>query len=175
MLPKEWGALYVKKGIKLPALLHGGGHERGLRSGTLNVPGIVALGVASEIAEEEMQEDATRIGNLRNQLEQQLLQLPGAYVNGDTRNRLYNVTNICFPGQDANVIISRLKNIAVSNGSACTAAIVEPSHVLHAMGLTDDDAFASIRFSLGKFNCDEDIQVTRDVIINCIQPHINNA
>lgn len=162
--PKGVGVLYVKNGIRLPALLHGGGHERGLRSGTLNVPGIVALGAASELAQNEMQDDAVRVGNLRDWLEQQLLQLPGAYVNGDTKNRLYNVTNICFPGEDANVIIGRLKNIAVSNGSACTAAIVEPSHVLQAMGLTNDDAFASIRFSLGRFNTKEDVIMTVEAL-----------
>lgn len=171
--PKGVGALYVRKGIKIPALLHGGGHERGLRSGTLNVPGIVALGAASDLAQKEMQEDAVRIGRLRDRLEQRLLQIPGSYINGDINNRLYNVTNICFPGQDANVIIGRLKSIAVSNGSACTAAIIEPSHVLQAMGLSDDDSFASIRFSLGRFNTEKDIITTVEALNAVILPNPN--
>lgn len=157
-VPKGIGALYVRKGIKLPAYSHGGGHENGLRSGTLNVPGIVALGKACEIAEQEMKQDAERIVSLRNELERELLKIPETFVNGSTENRIYNVSNICFKGLDANVMIGRMKNIAVSNGSACTAAIVEPSHVLRAMGLSDEDAFASIRFSLGKFNTAEEIK-----------------
>lgn len=156
--PKGIGALYVRKGIKLPAYTHGGGHENGLRSGTLNVAGIVALGKACEIAEQEMKQDAERIELLRSGLENELLKIPDTFMNGSKENRIYNVSNICFKGLDANVIIGRMKNIAVSNGSACTAAIVEPSHVLRAMGLCDDDAFASIRFSLGKFNTVEEIK-----------------
>lgn len=156
--PKGIGALYVKQGIKLPAYTHGGGHENGLRSGTLNVPGIIALRKACEIAEQEMKQDAERIVSLRNELENELLKLPDTFVNGSTEDRIYNVSNICFKGFDANVMIGRMKDIAVSNGSACTAAIVEPSHVLRAMGLSDDDAFASIRFSLGKFNTAEEIK-----------------
>lgn len=155
---KGIGALYVKKGIKLPAYTHGGGHENGLRSGTLNVPGIVALGKACEIAEQEMKQDAERIATLRNELENELLKLPDTFVNGSIENRIHNVSNICFKGFDANVLIGRMKNVAVSNGSACTAAIIEPSHVLRAMGLCDYDAFASIRFSLGKFNTKEEIK-----------------
>lgn len=157
--PKGIGVLYVKKGIKLSAYSHGGGHENGLRSGTLNVPGIVALGKACEIAEQEMKQDAERIVSLRNELENELLKIPDTFVNGSTENRIYNVSNICFIGYDANVMIGKMKNVAVSNGSACTAAIVEPSHVLRAMGLNDDDAFASIRFSLGKFNTEDEIKI----------------
>ncbi|MCT1530198.1 cysteine desulfurase [Sphingobacterium daejeonense] len=156
--PKGIGALYVRKGIKLPAYTHGGGHENGLRSGTLNVPSIIAFSKACEIAEQEMKQDADKVANLRNELEKELLKIPDTLVNGSTENRIYNVSNICFKGCDANVMIGRMKNIAVSNGSACTAAIVEPSHVLRAMGLSDEDAFASIRFSLGKFNTVEEIK-----------------
>lgn len=156
--PKGIGALYVRKGIKLPTYTHGGGHENGLRSGTLNVSSITALGKACEIAAQEMKQDADRIANLRNELEKELLKIPDTFVNGSTEDRIYNVSNICFRGFDANVMIGRMKNIAVSNGSACTAAIVEPSHVLRAMGLSDDDAFGSIRFSLGKFNTTEEIK-----------------
>jgi cysteine desulfurase len=162
--PKGIGALYVRKGIKLPAHTHGGGHENGLRSGTLNVPGIVALGKACEIAEQEMKQDAERIVSLRNELEKELLKISDTFVNGSTENRIHNVSNICFKGQDANVMIGRMKNIAVSNGSACTSAIVEPSHVLTAMGLSDGDSFASLRFSLGKFNTEEDIKTVVEIV-----------
>jgi cysteine desulfurase len=153
--PKGVGALYVRQRIncvKLPAFIHGGGHERGLRSGTLNVSGIVALAKACEIAQADMKQDAERISALRNDLEYELLKIEGTFVNGKIEDRIFNTTNICFRGNDANMMIGRMKNVAVSNGSACTAAVVEPSHVLTAMGLSDDDAFASIRFSLGKFN-----------------------
>lgn len=156
--PKGIGALYVRKGIELPAYTHGGGHENGLRSGTLNVPSIIAIGKACEIAGQEMKQDADKVANLRNELEKELLKIPATFINGSTENRIYNVSNICFKDLDANVMIGRMKNIAVSNGSACTAAIVEPSHVLRAMGLSNNDAFASIRFSLGKFNTEEEIK-----------------
>lgn len=165
--PKGVGALYVRQRInrvKLSALIHGGGHEKGLRSGTLNVPGIVALGKASEISQQEMKQDAERISTLRNELENELLKIEGTYVNGKTENRIFNTTNICFTGMDANVMIGRMKNVAVSNGSACTAAVVEPSHVLVSMGLSDDDAFASIRFSLGKFNTENDVKAVVKII-----------
>lgn len=160
--PKGIGGLYVrglkKSTIKLDVLLHGGGHENGIRSGTLNVPGIVALGKACEIAREEMNENAERISGLRDELESELLKLPGTFVNGSIENRIYNVSNVCFPGMDANVMIGKMKNVAVSNGSACTSAIIEPSHVLTALGLSNDDAFASIRFSLGKYNNRSEVQ-----------------
>ena len=159
--PKGVGALYCGNHlnrVKLPALLHGGGHENGLRGGTLNVPGIVALGAACEIAKAEMEQDAERIFALRNDLEKELLKISGTYVNGNIASRIFNVSNICFRGFDANVMIGRMGNVAVSNGSACTSATVEPSHVLTEMGLSDDDAFASIRFSLGKFNNMNEVQ-----------------
>lgn len=162
--PKGIGALYIRKGIKLPTYTHGGGHENNLRSGTLNVPGIVALGKACEIAQQEMKQDAEKIINLRNELENELLKISDTFVNGSKQSRIYNVSNICFRGCDANVMIGRMKNIAVSNGSACTSAIVEPSHVLHAMELNDSDAFASIRFSLGKFNTENEIKTVVETI-----------
>lgn len=162
--PKGIGGLYVRKGIRLTAYTHGGGHENGLRSGTLNVPGIVALGKACEIAEQEIKQDAERVINLRNELEKELLKIPDTFVNGSSDNRIYNVSNICFRGFDANVLIGRMKNIAVSNGSACTSAIVEPSHVLTSMGLSNDDSFASIRFSLGKFNTKEEIKLVVEIL-----------
>lgn len=158
--PKGIGALYVRnrgRKVKLAPQMHGGGHEQGLRSGTLNVPGIMALAKACEIAEAEMEEDAKRIGALRDYLETELLKLPNTSVNGSREHRIFNTTNICFKGQDANVMIGRMKDVAVSNGSACSSAVIEPSHVLKAMGLCDEDAFASLRFSLGKYNTIEDI------------------
>jgi cysteine desulfurase len=171
--PKGVGALYVRQrmnSVKLPAFMHGGGHENGLRSGTLNVPSIVALGKACEIAQQEMKQDAERISALRNELENELLKIEGTFVNGKTENRIFNTTNICFHGNDANVMIGRMKNVAVSNGSACTAAVVEPSHVLVSMGLSYDDAFASIRFSLGKFNNHNEIVSVIQILKEVLQP-----
>jgi cysteine desulfurase len=173
--PKGIGALYIRKGIKLSTYTHGGGHEKGLRSGTLNVPGIVAFGKACEIAKQEMKQDAERISILRNELEYELLKIPDTFVNGSAENRIYNVSNICFKGLDVNVLIGRMKNVAVSNGSACTAAIVEPSHVLTAMGLSDDDAFASIRFSLGKFNTKEDMKMVVEIVSELIKTSFRYA
>ncbi len=167
--PKGIGALYVRKIIKLSPQIHGGGHEQGLRSGTLNVPGIIALVKACEIAGEEMTLYQRNISVLRDKLETELLKLPNAFLNGDSQNRIYNTINICFKGQDANVLIGRMKNIAVSNGSACSSAIVEPSHVLKAIGLSDKDAFASIRFSLGKFITAADIETVVEKLKELIQ------
>lgn len=153
--PKGIGALFVRQRgtkVNLTPQIHGGGHEQGLRSGTLNVPGIIGMAKACEIAKQEMAQNYERIFALRNQLETDLLKLPNTFLNGDSEKRIFNTTNICFKGQDANVMIGRMKNVAVSNGSACSSAIVEPSHVLKAMGLSDEDAFASLRFSLGKFS-----------------------
>ncbi len=176
---KGLGALYVrglkKNKIKLDALQHGGGHENGLRSGTLNVPAIVAMGKACEIAKAEMGNDKNRILFLRDELESELLKLHRAFVNGSTQDRMYNVTNICFPGIDANVLIAKMKNVAVSNGSACTSAIIEPSHVLKAMALSDDDAFSSIRFSLGRFNTESEVQEVLKIFSESLQSTTNYA
>ncbi|AYB31986.1 cysteine desulfurase family protein [Chryseolinea soli] len=159
--PKGVGGLFVRdlkrKRIKLQPILHGGGHEDGLRSGTLNVPGIFGLGVACDLAFEEIHADVQRIKDLRDRLENELLTIQGAFVNGSISSRMYNVTNICFPSHDADHLIGRMPNISVSNGSACTASLIEPSHVLLAMGLTREDAMASIRFSLGRFNTAEEL------------------
>lgn len=176
--PKGVGALYVRQRmnrVKLSALIHGGGHEKGLRSGTLNVPSIVALGKACEISQQEMKQDAEIISTLRNELENELLKIGGTFVNGKTENRIFNTTNICFLGSDANVMIGRMKNVAVSNGSACTAAVVEPSHVLVSMGLSDDDAFASIRFSLGRFNTENDVKAVVKIISELTHPNFRYA
>jgi cysteine desulfurase len=160
--PKGVGGLYIRdagrNNLKINAQLHGGGHERGFRSGTLNVPGIVGMGIAAEIARQDMIDDAHRVGMLRNYLEKELLILEGTVLNGHSEKRLYNVTNICFKGIDSDTIMLRLKDIAVSNGSACSSNSLEPSHVLSAMGLSREDAYSSLRFSLGRFNTEEEIK-----------------
>lgn len=158
--PKGIGALYVRRKnprVTLFSQIDGGGHERGLRSGTLNVTGIVGLGKACEIAKEEMWEDAVRISKLRTKLEQQLLTLENVFINGSTKHRLFNTTNICFQGMRSETMINKIPTIAVAMGSACTSAIAEPSHVLKAMSLSDEDSYSSIRFSLGKYTTDEEI------------------
>lgn len=160
--PKGIGALYISATakIKMDLQMHGGGHERKMRSGTLNVPGIVALGKACEIASLEMQANSESIVTLRNHLECGLLKIEGAFVNGNATHRLYNTTNICFPGANSEKLILALGNIAVSSGSACSAVTTEPSYVLKALGLSDADALSSIRFSLGRFTTQDDIETT---------------
>lgn len=159
--PKGVGGLYVRqrkpRRVKLEALLHGGGHERGWRSGTLNVPGIVGLGHAAELCRLSMREEASRIGALRDELEAGLLTIPGTSVNGNRQYRLYSTTNILFEGCDSDAMIMGLEGIAVSNGSACTAASVDPSHVLVAMGMNETAAFSCLRFSLGRFSENSDL------------------
>lgn len=176
--PKGVGALYVRQRmnrVRVPAYIHGGGHEQGVRSGTLNVAGIVALAKACEISQHEMKQVAERISALRNELENELLKIEGTFVNGKTENRIFNTTNICFHGSDANVMIGRMKNVAVSNGSACTSAVVEPSHVLTAMDLSESDAFASIRFSLGTMNTESEVKAVVKIISELTQPKLSNA
>ncbi|RTE54254.1 cysteine desulfurase [Arenibacter aquaticus] len=171
--PKGVGALFVRKSdkrVNLTSQTHGGGHEIGLRSGTLNVPGIIALAKACEISSQEMKRNRKIISDLRNTLEYELLKIPNTSLNGDLTKRIYNTTNICFKGQDANVLIGRMKNIAVSNGSACSSAVFEPSHVLKSMGLIDDDALASLRFSLGKYNTIEDVKLVVEKIKKLTEP-----
>ena len=160
--PKGVGALYLsaKAKIKLTPQIHGGGQQRKLRSGTLNVPGIIGLGKACEIAKAEMKTDQERIQKLRDHLEKSLLQIEGSFVNGNTTNRIYNTSNICFPGVNSESLILALQNISVSNGSSCSAVTSEPSHVLKALGLSDENALGSVRFSLGKFTTQEEILLT---------------
>ncbi len=159
--PKGTGGLYINEQarLKILPLLHGGGHEKGLRSGTLNVPNIIGIGKAAEIALNDIDNDKEYVGGLRDHLEKELLSITDTIINGNIKNRIYNTCNICFKRIDADAVISGLKNIAVSNGSACTSNLIEPSHVLKAMGLTDDDAFSSIRFSLGRFNTLDEVKV----------------
>jgi cysteine desulfurase len=156
--PKGVGALYVRKGVSVGAQLDGGGHERGRRSGTLNVPGIVGLGEACRLAQDEYPNEAIRLCALRDRLEQSLYeQLHGVQRNGHPEQRLSHVSNLSFGEVDGEELLNRLHRIAVSNGSACTSASVEPSHVLKAMGVSDALAYASVRFSLGKYTTQADI------------------
>jgi cysteine desulfurase len=159
--PKGVGALYVRRKnprVKLSPILFGGGHEKGLRSGTLNVPGIVGLGKACEICRLEMDQDGLRIQQLRDQLLNGLLELGCTSLNGDKDDLLPQVANVSFDIPGAAQLIGQLgKHMAVSSGSACTSASAEPSHVLKAMGLKDELAIGSIRFSLGRFTTEEEI------------------
>jgi cysteine desulfurase len=168
--PKGVGALYVSAAakLKLDPQMHGGGHERKLRSGTLNVPGIIGLGKAAEISMKEMESDQAHITILRDSLEEELLKIDGSYINGSTQHRLYNTTNICFPGVNSEKLILALQNIAVSSGSACSAVTTEPSFVLKALGLTDSDALSSIRFSLGRFTTRKDIEKTTNKVATLV-------
>jgi cysteine desulfurase len=162
--PKGVGALYVRRKnprVKVTAQMDGGGHERGMRSGTLNVPGIVGFGKACEIAMLDMEEDTKRIAKMRDHLETELLKLEEAYVNGSREFRLPHVSNISFKHVEGEGLLMGFnKNIALSSGSACTSASLEPSYVLKALGLGDDLAHSSLRFGLGRFTTDEQIEYT---------------
>jgi cysteine desulfurase len=162
--PKGVGALYVRRRnprVKLMAQMHGGGHEKGMRSGTLNVPGIVGFGKACELAMNETKSESTRLNLLRDKLEIELLKTEGVAVNGSTSNRLPHVANLSFRYVDGNALMIGLnKTIAVSSGSACTSASPEPSHVLKALSLDDDLAHSSLRFSLGRYTTEEEINYT---------------
>jgi cysteine desulfurase len=166
--PKGVGALYVSRRnprVKVTAQMDGGGHERGMRSGTLNVPGIVGFGKAAEIARQGMAEEAERLRRLRDKLENALLQLEETKVNGSVEHRMPHVTNISFKHVEGEGLMMTFnQNIAVSSGSACTSASLEPSYVLVAMGLGDDLAHSSIRFSLGRFTTEEDIDYTIEAV-----------
>jgi cysteine desulfurase len=162
--PKGVGALYVRRKnprVKVTAQMDGGGHERGMRSGTLNVPGIVGFGKAAELARLEMEQDAKRLGALRDKLETELLKIEEAYVNGNREHRLPHVTNISFKHVEGEGLLMGFnKNIALSSGSACTSASLEPSYVLKALGLGDDLAHSSLRFGLGRFTTEDQIDYT---------------
>ena len=168
--PKGVGALYVRRKnprVRLAAQQDGGGHEKGMRSGTLNVPGIVGFGKACAICHTEMADEAQRIGLLRNRLEVALLQTAGAQINGNHQFRLPNITNISFPNTEAEGLMMRLnKYLAVSSGSACTSASIEPSYVLKALGLTDALAHGSLRFGVGRFTTKEEIDYALEKIIS---------
>ncbi len=158
--PKGVGALYVRRKnprVKVTAQMDGGGHERGMRSGTLNVPGIVGFGKACELCRLEMESDTARIKKLRDKLETELLTLEESYVNGDREHRLPHVSNMSFKYVEGEGLIMGVKNIAVSSGSACTSASLEPSYVLKALGLDDELAHSSLRFGLSRFTTEEEV------------------
>jgi len=160
--PKGVGALYVRRKdprVRLTPQMDGGGHERGFRSGTLNVPAIVGFGQAAALAAAEMETEAARLAGLRNQLETALLQLDEVYVNGSTVHRLPHVANLSFRYLEGETLLMGFnKNVAVSSGSACTSASLEPSYVLKAMGVDDASAHASVRFGLGRFTDEAQIE-----------------
>jgi len=158
--PKGVGALYVRRKnprVKVTAQMDGGGHERGMRSGTLNVPGIVGFGKACELCKNEMQVDTERIIKMRDRLEKELLVLEESYINGSKDHRLPHVSNMSFKYVEGEGLIMGVKNIAVSSGSACTSASLEPSYVLKALGLDDELAHSSLRFGLSRFTTDEEV------------------
>ena len=162
--PKGVGALYVrstKPRVKLTPLIDGGGHERGMRSGTLNVPGIVGLGKACEIAQREMSAEGERLIALRERLKDGIVaELDEVYLNGHAVERLAGNLNMSFADIEGESLLMGLKEIAVSTGSACTSASLEPSYVLKAIGLADELAYSAIRFGLGRFNTEEEIDFT---------------
>ncbi len=169
--PKGVGALFVNRKnprVKVTAQMDGGGHERGMRSGTLNVPGIVGFGKAAEIAKKEMQQDAERLSKLRDKLEKALCdQLEEVYINGNPAHRMPHVTNLSFKHVEGEGLMMTFnQNMAVSSGSACTSASLEPSYVLVALGLGDDLAHSSIRFSLGRFTTEAEIDEAIEAVIN---------
>ncbi len=170
--PKGVGALYVRRKnprVKVTAQVDGGGHERGMRSGTLNVPGIVGFGKACELAMQEMESEAKRLSALRDKLEAGLLKVEEAYVNGNREHRLPHTTNVSFKYVEGEGLMMGFnKNIALSSGSACTSASLEPSYVLKALGLGDDLAHSSLRFGLGRFTTEEQIDYTIQAVTDTV-------
>ena len=162
--PKGIGALYVRRRnprVKPASQMDGGGHEKGMRSGTLNVPAIVGLGMAAEIAVREMDADAARVKQLRDHLENGLLEIEECYVNGNREERLPHVSNLSFKNVDGEAMLTGFnKEIALASGAACSSASMEPSYVLKALGLNDQMAYSSIRFSMGKWTTKEEVEYT---------------
>jgi cysteine desulfurase len=182
--PKGTGALYIRKGALLRSLLHGGHHERDHRPGTENVPGIVGLGKAAELAGERLEETARRVGGLRDRLEEGILKkVPLTAVNGDRARRLPNTTNLSFDYVEGEgfVIAMDLRGIACSTGAACSSGSLEPSHVLSAIGKTPAQARSSIRFSLSRYTSPEEIEQTLEVLpavveqLRAVSPHYKAA
>jgi cysteine desulfurase len=160
--PKGVGALYVRRRnprVALAAQMHGGGHERAMRSGTLNVPAIVGFGKACAIAQTELVPNHYHLAALREYFEAAILKIPGTKRNGHETERLVNTLNVSFEGVEAEALINAMPGIAISTGSACTSALMEPSHVLKAMGVADQAAYASIRFSWGRFTTMEEMEL----------------
>ena len=171
--PKGVGALYVRRKkprVQLKAIIDGGGHERGMRSGTLAVPNIIGLGAACEICRQEMADESVRLRGLRDRLHQRLTsQLEEVYVNGDLEHRLPNSLNLSFAYVEGESLLMGIKDIAVSSGSACTSASLEPSYVLKAIGVGEDLAHTSIRFGLGRFNTKEEVDFVADRVIETVE------
>lgn len=170
--PKGIGALYVRRKnprVKVTAQMDGGGHERGMRSGTLNVPGIVGFGKACEICRLEMETETARLSAMRDHLQTELLKLEESYVNGSIEHRLPHVTNMSFKYVEGEGLIMGVKDLAVSSGSACTSASLEPSYVLKNLGLSDDLAHSSLRFGLSRYTTDEEIEFA----IQCVTKAVN--
>jgi cysteine desulfurase len=171
--PKGAGALYARQRdprVRLTAQMDGGGHERGMRSGTLNVPGIVGLGEACSICGHEMREEDARLRRLRDRLRARLeADLEGVSVNGSIEHRLPHNLNMSFAGVESESLMMGMRGLAVSSGSACTSAIMEPSYVLKAMGVADDAAHGSIRFGLGRFNTEEEVDCAAASVVEAVR------
>ena len=170
--PKGVGALYIRrknKRVQVGAMLHGGGQENKLRAGTLNVPGIVGLGSAAEIAKQSLGDEPIRLGKLHDTLETTLTKLPATFVNGRGAPRLPHVSNITFRHLKAAEIMVNVPDIALASGSACVSGTRDPSHVLMAMGLPETDAHAALRFSLGRFNTADDINTCITQITSAVE------
>ena len=170
--PKGVGALHVRKGVKFTPLLHGGGHERGRRSGTENVSGIVGLGEAARLAKIEIEDEAKRIKPLRDKLEQGILKsIPEVKINGDPDNRMFNTLNVCIKHIEGESILINLdfEGICASSGSACTSGSLEPSHVLLAMGIEHEIAHGSLRMSLGKHTSEKEIDKVLAVLPSIVE------
>jgi cysteine desulfurase len=168
--PKGCGALYVRSGVKVAPIIDGGGHEGGMRSGTLNVPGIVGFGKACAIAQQILPEESCRIAGLRNRLRDRLLkELDDVQINGSMEHRLPGNLNISFLNVDGETLMTAVKNVAVSSGSACHSDKVDPSHVLTAIGLTDQQAGSAIRFGLGRFNSEAEVDYVASRFIDAVK------
>ena len=171
--PKGIGALYVRRRnprVQLGAVIDGGGHERGMRSGTLNVPGIVGLGKACEICQKEMAAETERLRGLRERLTQAIMgQLDEMYINGSMTHRLPHNINISFAFVEGESLLMGINDIAVSSGSACTSATLEPSYVLKALGVGEDLAHTSIRFGLGRFNTEEEVDYVAARVVETVK------
>tara|TARA_B100000941_G_scaffold164042_1_gene116793 strand:+ start:1112 stop:2332 length:1221 start_codon:yes stop_codon:yes gene_type:complete len=168
--PKGIGALYVRRKprVRLEALIHGGGHERGMRSGTLATHQIVGMGEAFRIANKEMNQDCNKISKFHEKFLEKVKEIDHVYINGDLDNKVPNILNISFNFVEGESLIMGLKDIAVSSGSACTSASLEPSYVLRALGRKDELAHSSIRFSFGRFTSDDDVNNTLDILANVV-------
>jgi cysteine desulfurase len=168
--PKGVGALYVRRRINLTAQMDGGGHERGMRSGTLNVPGIVGLGEACAICQREMAEESARLSRLRDRLRAKLeAGIESVSINGSLEHRLPHNLNMSFADVEAEALMMGMSGVAVSSGSACTSAVMEPSYVLRAMGVPDDAARTALRFGLGRFNTEEDVDYAAACAIEAVK------